>query len=174
MQHTILILTAALLLAGCVSGAPDDLAPAAALSPEAAPVMTSVPIAHEGSTPDAASACAPGFCYGAGRPGSSSWIEPKLDGLLVGANLTLTWEARTPATETLLLGIAYATGADSWDYVYVRGPSPLVLERTGLAIEGKDVEAVYVNGYRCEVAVCASTSQPFTLEGALVLQQDQP
>lgn len=164
-------LVGALVFAGCVStgatDAPLDESAATTLAP--APIVS--PFEASGSTFTGVGACVPVFCYGVGAPSEGSdWFEPELEGNLTAVDLTLTWSATTPATEELLLGIAYETEDEMYDWVYATGASPLVLSKSGLDIPAERIYAIYVNAFRCAgdaVYGCASAEQPFSIEGTL-------
>lgn len=160
------------LLAGCVS---DDPVESAAVDPTP-PAAPAIDVSFHGETERGAFACASplGFCYGVASPGSaSSSQELVVEGTLVGVDLTMTWDAVTPATQEMIVGIAYGSGSE-WKYLYAYGASPLRLSETGLAIPGEDVEVVYANAYRCASDACASTAQPFDIEGVLHVEPIQP
>lgn len=137
--------------------------------------ITLVPFTAEGNTYNGVFACAAVTCQGSDLPTSGSgetWFEPKLDGKLVGADLTLTWTAATPLTEELLLGIAYEKDDGEMDWIVATGPSPLVLSESGLDLPAETVKFVYVNPYKCQggpvpVIACYGVEQAFTIEGTL-------
>lgn len=140
----------------------------------AAPTRAVVPFAEEGSTFHGGAVCAPPTgCVGSGLPApGESWFEPSLSGMLDEAELTLTWSAATPLTEELILGIAYETEDGATDFVTVQGASPLTLAEKDLGIPAGNIQGIYVNAFQCNGALvvwgCASSEQPFTLEGNLV------
>lgn len=172
--HVVLSLTLGLLAAGCVS-APDEAVDAASLAPiDAGGAVQTVTLSETGATYDGAFLCSMAGCTGKTAParGGPAGFEQSLDGILDAAELVLTWEAEQPANEELVLGISWEKSEDEWDYVYAVGPSPLTLSESGLGIPADKVRYVYVNSYHCAptpVTPCASTSQPFTLEGTLSL-----
>lgn len=164
------LMLVALVSAGCLSTPANEVDLAAEDAAASASVaQTTIAVAEDGATPLGGGVCLPvGFCYGAARSGEAVF-EQRIDGRLTGAHLTLTWDAATPATEELLLGIAYRSG-DSYEWVFVQGSSPLVLQEDTLDIPGGSVEALYVSAYRClgvMAYACVSPQQAFHLEGTL-------
>lgn len=159
-------------LAGCldqdVAPAATDLAAADELPPT--PARTNVTIAEDGATPTGAAVCSPiAGCHGQWQASEASSFQQRLGGVLDAAELTLTWDAASPATETLMLGIAISEDGE-WRFETEQGASPLTLSRAGLDIPADAEVWVYVNAHKCTptpVAPCVSTSQPFHLEGVL-------
>lgn len=159
-------------LAGCV----DDAAAPAALADDAAPpetavILLEVPVRHEGTTATGAAVCTPvAPCTGpALTPVGGTAFEQHRKGVIVAADLTMTWTAASPAAEELGLGIAIGIDGE-WSWEYVRGSSPLRLERTGLDIPRAAEVFVYANGFTCTptpVAPCVSLPQEFVIEGTL-------
>ena len=162
-----------LILAGCVD-TPEDVQTASASDPLAtATAATTTPFTAEGNTYNGAFACAVVTCYGATLPTAASgtaWFEVDLQDTLTAAELTLTWTATNPANENLVLGIYYENDGEP-DWIYASGTSPLTLSETKLNIPAKNIQAIYVNGYKCQgggpAALCAGAEQPFTIEGTL-------
>jgi len=171
------LVAAALAFAGCVSApAESEGASLAAASPGASAPRTTVPFQEQGSTFNGFAVCpVQGQCVGTGLPNvrsTTSWFEVGLSGVLQDVELTLTWQATTPATAELLLGIAFENEAGESDWLYAYGPSPVVLSESGVGIPADKVHAVYVNAFKCASIVCASIEQPFSIEGTLVTSEE--
>lgn len=185
MKLAAILTLATLAFAGCVQG-PDDVQSASADpsdAPEPANAVAEakrvetvqarvVPIELSGSTSDSVYSCAMASCneIDPGRSGES-WFPFDLKGTLDATDLTLTWDAQTPATEELILGITYEKEDGSYDFVYASGASPLTLAENALGIEGSSVQGVYVNAYRCNGVgpgfACMAAAQEFTIAGSL-------
>lgn len=174
-MRTLAILLAVLLplgaLAGCVD-APVDPAAAddAALDggATAAESLTTTPLSHDGVTPTGAAVCSPVTpCQGQYAAGGESSFELKFSGALDAVDIVATWDAASPASADLGLGLAIERDGEwTWDIEY--GSSPLALQREGLDIPAGSTVYVYVNAHKCSptpVAPCVSPEQAFHLEG---------
>lgn len=173
MQLRILLLSAILAsFVGCVSVA-EDATPAASTDATASPpaLTTTTPIAVEGETAPGGGVCVPVRCVFPSSPGSNTVFPVGVSGTITNVSLTLTWEAVSPASEELVLGIAYE-GEDGETWEYAAGPSPLTLALSGLSIPAEGA-VIYVNAYVCQggdgASACASgPSQAFRIEGDVV------
>lgn len=140
-------------------------------------------VSFEGQLGVEATVCGPVGCVGtftcvaftfcetpAQDPRVDRYVEIELDQQIEQVNLTLTWDAVSPATEELRLGLSWACGQDGCTYVYVEGPSPLVLEQTGF--DGEEEVAAWVwtpdQGPEDDPTVVQAThDQPFSIDGAV-------
>jgi hypothetical protein len=103
-------------------------------------------------------------------------------GRLVGGNLTVTWTAATPATQSLSVGaLAITPGCEACNSTPlgpdVSGPSPLSFPLpAGFAFEvGQSLQVwVYSSSYQAAgpVAAGASEQQAFTVQGDFLLSLD--
>lgn len=163
-----LMIAAALALAGCVGGATDDAVEAAAtdgaLLTETA--RTQTPFAEDGALGPGAYVCPLVVCVG-GEPTSERTWDAPFEGTLVGLNLTLTWDATTPATEELVLGIGHGA-AEGRDYELVTGPSPLELTLDGLNLTASDDVRIFVWMIQPVPVAGVVTPQEFHVEGVLL------
>lgn len=159
-----LMIAAALALAGCVDGATEPLDAAASETALPGTMAIQTPFAKDGSIAPGAYVCPVVTCVGV-EPSDRVW-DLSFAGTLVGLNLTLTWEATTPATEELVLGIGHGS-ADARDYDMVSGPSPLALALDGLNLTGEDEVSVFVWMEQPVPVAGLTTPQDFHVEGAL-------
>ncbi|HET6405720.1 MAG TPA: hypothetical protein VFH78_13845 [Candidatus Thermoplasmatota archaeon] len=135
-----LLLLAPLVAAGCVDA--PAAAELAAAPDAAAPVApTATPFAQSGMLGPGAYVCPVVTCAGVDL--SQRGWDADFRGTLVGVNLTLTWDAATPLTEDLVLGIGYGP-MDGRSYELVTGSSPLALELADLSLTAKDDVRIFV------------------------------
>ncbi|HEX2021090.1 MAG TPA: hypothetical protein VHH36_00130 [Candidatus Thermoplasmatota archaeon] len=167
-------------LAGCVATPEEPVEPESTDAGLDAPVPEPAvhEVAHAGTTQPGAFLCAPIDCVGQYAPDHKASWQEKVDGAIVGAALMLTWTAASPATQELLLGIAWRDG-ESWTYEVATGASPLMLQSETLEIPAGAEVFVYVNPLRCEgdagVYACASgPAQAFDLAGVLLAVPETP
>ena len=189
----VVALAAAASLAGCaelapVSGGPDASAEEAqpslvggASSPP--PGERILPILLEGSTATQAFVCAsvaPGCAYQAVVPGESDLFFEDLSGSIVGGTISLTWSARTAATEELAVGIMLMGGEGDAcapiDLGSLRGRSPLRIDVTPMErpfCGGELLHAWASNGIyvgQDPAYVQLDVDQAFLLEGNVTIQ----
>ena len=165
-----LVLAAGLALAGCLDGAADELEGAAA-DLAAAPQVALVeqPFSFEGRLGVSVVACPVLTCFGAALVPHELYAD--LDGAIEAVALTMTWDAATPHTRAMRLGLAWGPEDDRhWEYV--DGTSPLVLDIAGLGIQPDDEP--YVFGWvPCAVPLClvvATTQQSFHVGGTVTIR----
>lgn len=101
--------------------------------------------------------------------GGERWFRQETNGTVVGFNLTLTWEAASPLTETLFLGFGPVTSEGDVDTFTaearaVQGTSPLTLSVEGLNWPaGRHAVSVWWSG-----AIAGGPAQPFQVDGEIL------
>lgn len=194
MRALVLSIGAALVFAGCVGGSADDgtapsdggMATAAvdptsrtatpspeAASPEPARVETDIAVGFDGNVGQGAWACVQSAgsmsCRGTGLPTSEAVMhhDPQLEGGVLGYHLELTWDATTPAAETLRLVLQLCT-EDGCEWFDEAGPSPLVLHGTSDGMWSAPVIYVLPVGQSAGPAtVFIQDGQAFSVSGSL-------
>lgn len=174
MRTLTLLLTALLplgALAGCVDAPVEPSAAAdddAALENGAGLAATVTPVSKDGATPTGGSVCSVATpCQGQYFTGGEGSFELGFVGTLDAVDIVATWEAESPATEDMMIGIGVERDGE-WTYEVESGPSPLTFTRDGLDIPAGSSVWLYMNAHKCTptpVAPCVSTAQPFHLEG---------
>ena len=136
-----------------------------------APVPKELPFAFEGATGTFVYACAQGQCAGESvAPSESLWKLP-LEGDVDGVDVTLTWDAATPATETLHVAVAWGTacGGDCiavTDGISSEGTSPLTLTADDLLRQDIEIAYLMVSWPTPQLpGAWLGVDQPFTVEG---------
>lgn len=160
------MIAAALALSGCVGAQDDPVEPASTEDAMDSTAPTETPFAKDGMIGPAAYVCPLVGCVG-GEPMSDRTWDAPFEGTLVAANLTLTWDAMTPATQDLVVGLAHGP-ADARKYELTSGPSPLELTVDGLTLTKGDDVRVFVWVPTPLMVAAASTPQAFHVEGVLV------
>jgi hypothetical protein len=115
-----------------------------------------------------------------GTGGENSWIEADYEGVLRSADLTLSWEATTPATGEMylyLLGVR-SCGDNCFetdDTTYrasASGSSPVTLSAADITLTEGETLWIHVGVVRPTPSVPApffySLEQPFSIDGVLV------
>lgn len=162
-----LALALVLVLAGCVSGQPEDVDAASVPSAVAppTPAWTSIAVDFAGSFGPGVWACPMVTCVG---QSANSKLGQDLDhdGAIAAINLTMTWDAATPTMESLRLGVMWGPQDDP-KYEMVEGPSPLVLQKEVLDIAAD--EDVYLWAWVSSAAPMGAlfihTPQDFLIQG---------
>lgn len=162
-----LAIVSALALAGCVTGAPEEVDAASAQNALAAatPNAASVPFAFDGSFAPGGTVCPVVTCEGVG-PGNERIAELELKGTLTAVDLVLTWDAATPAMEELRLGVSWGP-SDDREYEFVDGASPLALAVSDLAVTADDEPLVWVWVPEKVPFLYVHTPQDFHVEGTI-------
>lgn len=115
--------------------------------------------------------CVGETCTGTRDPRIERSFEIEHDGTLRGVNATLQWDALSPVTETLRVGVAWNCD-DGCQYDFVDGQAPLELTADDLEIE----DEAYVFVWQPDLAedvpayVGATHDQPFTVTGTATVQ----
>lgn len=92
--------------------------------------LVKIPFSQDGTLGANAFVCSSPACPGTGI-GNDRWFPTDPDGTVRGLNLTMTWNATTPAMEQMRLGVSYGgcdgDGLDCQEASFVDGASPLEL-----------------------------------------------
>lgn len=181
------------LLAGCLDAtptadaeldtaeaAPAQAAPATgnATLATAPPAVTELVVALDGRTGTYALACAPPVgCTGhTAAPGDAQVLFEGVAGRPDGGELSLTWTATSPATETMSFGVMTMYGGEACEGIdlgVASGRSPLVIDVAAAdrALCPEEVLHIWVSGgtdvNQAPFYATANLDQPFHLEGAL-------
>lgn len=159
---------------------PQDFRVEGTLSEEVAAIVPqgnatrTVEIVEEGSVGVMAFGCAVLTCLGQNVVQGERFFEQPLHGAVEG-ELSVEWDAVSPATADLLVGVLACrdpcnSDADVSDSAYVSGPSPLSLDVRGFHVPEGETLLVYVQQPGRSVAgafVLATAPQDFTLRGTL-------
>lgn len=164
----VLILLLVPTLGGCLDGSTSETLDAAS-QPEAAAVVSTVPVELNGHIAAAAVVCPVVTCVGIHPLASERYFDQKSEGGLVGYDLTLEWTASSPTSERLRLGLAVGEGA-SRKFEFVEGTSPLTLSGDKFTVgAGKTFEVWVWLGNHAPVEVYATPGQDFTIAGTFSL-----
>ncbi|MHB1260998.1 MAG: hypothetical protein ACYC2H_04700 [Thermoplasmatota archaeon] len=181
-------LTLLILLAGC-SDAPEESTgsiPESATTTSSAPVVVAQPvvdtilISFDGNLGTSVHGCV----FPAGVCDTREVVADETDVIIErpGANLTavsfdITWEATSPATQTLDVGVmvmASCDGCNDTEFVSLKGPSPLHVEASGLSLALTQDAVLHIYVYNSQGLVhnpavpayaLASVDQAFHIEG---------
>lgn len=184
------VVFALLALGGCLGGDPTDetradapaveasvnetpaLAPSANVTP-ARPPAEPLALHYEGRLSNGVGACvvAANRCEVVEPVASEQAWAPARNGTLTRVALTMWWNATTPATQTLRLGVTHGTPG-SRENPYVDGASPLTMTLEGLVV-GVDQE-FEVWGFTPSAggseAAWVTYDQPFTLDALVTVE----
>lgn len=171
-------LVAALLLAGCVNVPAEDVEAAsvgaASATAEAQPAP--IPVAFDGALGAGAFACAVVVCQGQNVQPSERLFETDAWGANA-VELTMTWDAASPANERLVLGVFTCdksecrSDADLSQLEYVYGASPLTFSLDEIVVPAGETLYVFMNvgpAVASDVVFAqATTPQEFHIEGTI-------
>lgn len=184
-----------LLLVGCTRAEPPPVEAAASEEPatdapapettatDLAPASREIPVALDGNTGTSAVLCVAGpvgeCAFQEVSPGVTGDLFENERGTITGGELVLTWDAASPATQELSIGLMWMGGGDacpSLDLGMATGPSPLTLAISPSPRElcADELIHLWVSGntwggqdpayYQVDV------DQAFHIEGKIVLQ----
>lgn len=130
-----------------------------------------VPIDLQGEIALSAAFCPLVACISANPLPSERFFQQDAKDGLVRYDLTLTWEASSPASETLRLGLAKGEG-ESRKLDYVEGTSPLVLSGDSFSVDGGKFDIwVWLGSATPGAETYATVGQPFTVSGTITIHQ---
>lgn len=138
MRVLLPIVALVLAFAGCVEQPAAETSNAAGSTLGDLVANTTTPVAFDGEFGPGLFVCGPVIqCTLGMGTGYRLGSDLEHDANVTAVNLTMSWSAASPLMETLRLGITIGEG-EAAEYKFVDGPSPLVLDATGLEVGPDD------------------------------------